>query len=72
MLLQIPSLNITLSKKIQVASPNCDMNKNLGLDNTSWALSSDQGILSNGSVEYKLDQQVQEGDIIVSFSFVLF
>ena len=50
----------------QVASPNCDMNKNLGQDNCSWALNSEQGILTNGNVEYKLEQQVQEGDIIVS------
>ncbi len=42
------------------------MNKNLGLDNCSWALNSEQGILVNGNVEYKLEQQVQEGDIIVS------
>ena len=58
-----------MMKNKQVASPNCDMNKNLGLDNTSWALNSEQGILSNGTVEYKLDQQIQEGDIIVSFFF---
>ncbi len=32
----------------------------------SWALNSEQGILSSGKVEYKLDQQIQEGDIIVS------
>lgn len=51
----------------QVASPNCDMSKNLGLDTSSWALNSEQGILSNGNVEYKLDQQVQEGDILVRF-----
>ncbi len=31
----------------------------------SWALNSEQGILSSGNVEYKLDQQIQEGDIIV-------
>lgn len=51
-----------------VASPNCDMNKNLGLDNCSWALNSEQGILTNGNVEYKLEQQIQEGDII-GFSY---
>ena len=42
------------------------MNKNLGQDNCSWALNSEQGIQTNGNVEYKLEQQVQEGDIIVS------
>ncbi len=37
----------------------------------SWALNSEQGILSSGNVEYKLDQQIQEGDIIVRLLYII-
>jgi hypothetical protein len=45
------------------------MSKNLGLDGSSWAVNSEQGIVSNGVTEYKIEQQIQEGDIIVRNSF---
>ena len=50
---------------IQVGTPGCDLNKNLGLDTASWAITSDGTIQTNRQVETKLDKKIQEGDIIV-------
>ncbi len=52
-----------------VASPNCDLNKNLGSDTASWALRSSeagQAIVANGQTLYALEEKIQEGDILVS------
>ena len=43
------------------------MNKNLGLDTASWAITSDGTIQTNRQVETKLEKKIQEGDIIVRF-----
>ena len=50
---------------IQVGTPGCDLNKNLGLDTASWAITSDGTIQTNRQVETKLEKKIQEGDIIV-------
>ena len=49
-----------------LANPGCDLNKNLGNDLNSWALTHDNVIKINGNIEHKIEPKVQEGDIIVS------
>ena len=49
-----------------LANPGCDLNKNLGNDLNSWALTNDNVFKVNGNIEQKLSQKIQEGDIIVS------
>ena len=56
---------INFNSLLQVGTPGCDLNKNLGLDTASWAITSDGTIQTNRQVETKLDKKIQEGDIIV-------
>ena len=49
-----------------LANPGCDLNKNLGNDLNSWALTHENIIKVNGNVEHKLETKIQEGDIVVS------
>lgn len=49
-----------------LANPGCDLNKNLGNDLNSWALTHENVIKANGNIEHKLETKIQEGDIIVS------
>ena len=51
---------------LQLATGVCDMNKSLGADSNSWVITSDNSIKTNNETEYNLNQQIQEGDIIVS------
>jgi len=51
-----------------VGTPGCDLNKNLGLDTASWAITSEGTIQTNNSVESKVEKKIQEGDII-SFTY---
>ena len=51
---------------IQVGTPGCDLNKNLGKDTASWAITSEGTIQTNSQVDSKIDKKIQEGDIIVS------
>ena len=50
----------------QLGTPGCDLNKNLGLDTASWAVTSEGTIQTNGHEESKLEKKIQEGDVIVS------
>ena len=54
-----------------LSNPGCDLNKNLGNDLNSWALTHENVIKVNGNIEQKLEQKIQEGDIIVSICKVL-
>ena len=55
-----------------LANPGCDLNKDLGNDLNSWALTHENVVMVNGNVEQKLSQKISEGDIIVSdyFKFI--
>ena len=49
-----------------LANPGCDLTKNLGDDPNSWALTHENVMKINGNIEHKIEQKIQEGDIIVS------
>ena len=55
-----------------LANPGCDLNKDLGNDLNSWALTHENVIMVNGNVEQKLSQKISEGDIIVSDYFQVY
>jgi len=47
-----------------LANPGCDLTKNLGDDPNSWALTHENVMKINGNIEHKIEQKIQEGDII--------
>ena len=53
-----------------LANPGCDLNKNLGNDQNSWALTQENVIKVNGNIEQKLEHKIQEGDTIVSIVLI--
>ena len=55
-----------------LANPGCDLNKDLGNDLNSWALTHENVVMVNGNVEQKLSQKISEGDIIVSDYFQVY
>jgi hypothetical protein len=50
---------------IQVCNSNSDLNSAQGKDGDSWVLGSDNIIRTKGEEEYKISQQISEGDILV-------
>ena len=53
-----------------LANPGCDLTKNLGDDPNSWALTHENVMKINGNIEHKIEQKIQEGDIIVSTYYI--
>jgi len=53
---------------IGIATPSADLNKDLGLDSCSWAVTNNGLVRTRGHQEYKLNVQVEEGDIL-GFSY---
>ena len=51
-----------------VASPAADLNKDLGLDQTSWAVTSGGQVRTRGNQEYSVSRDLEEGDVI-GFSY---
>ena len=49
-----------------LGNPSCDLTKNLGEDQNSWALNHENVLKVNGNIEHKIESKIQEGDIIVS------
>ena len=49
-----------------LGNPSCDLTKNLGEDQNSWALTHENVLKVNGNIEHKIESKIQEGDIIVS------
>ncbi len=54
-----------------VCTASSDLNAALGKDAHSWVVTSDSVIKSRGEEEYKLTQQVQEGDVLVREIFAI-
>jgi len=53
---------------VGLATPAADLNKDLGLDQTSWALTSTGQVRTRGSQEYSVARDLEEGDVI-GFSY---
>jgi len=51
-----------------VATPSVDLNKDLGLDHCSWAITAGGVVRTRGQQEYKLPTPVEEGDVL-GFSY---
>lgn len=51
-----------------VASPAADLNKDLGLDQNSWAVTSRGVVRTKGGQEYSISREMEEGDVI-GFSY---
>jgi len=51
-----------------IASPAADLNKNLGLDHCSWAVTSEGAVRTRGQQEYKVSPGLEEGDVL-GFSY---
>ena len=60
-----PKYNLTTHLHFQVAGGHCDLSRPLGKGPDSWALTSDGVIVHNSHEEYKMQEQIQEGDVIV-------
>jgi len=51
-----------------IATPAADLAKDLGLDNSSWAVTSQGVVRSRGAQEYRVNQGLEEGDVL-GFSY---
>ena len=51
-----------------VCSPAADLNKDLGLDQNSWAVTSRGVVRTKGGQEYSISREMEEGDVI-GFSY---
>ena len=55
-----------------LANPGCDLNKSLGEDQNSWAITHENVMKVNGNIEHKIEEKIQEGDIIVNIKLISF
>lgn len=51
-----------------LSTPSSDLNKDLGLDHCSWAITSEGVVRTKGHQEYKLNEAIEEGDVL-GFSY---
>jgi len=49
---------------IGIATPSADLNKDLGLDHCSWAVTHSGIVRTKGQQEYKIPVSLEEGDIL--------
>ena len=53
---------------VGLCSPGADLNRDLGLDQNSWAVTSGGEVRTKGGREYSLTTKVEEGDVL-GFSY---
>jgi len=53
---------------VGLCTPAADLNKDLGLDQTSWAVTSGGQVRTRGNQEYSVGRDLEEGDVI-GFSY---
>lgn len=54
-----------------LATKKYNLQNELGSCNNSWALRHDGVLLSNNKQQDKISQEIEEGDVIVSFRYTL-